>query len=113
MPLAPIRTGSVPAAVELVARQLGAHIGAARKRRRWTQEELAQKAGITRQTLMKIERGSLGTALTGYIAALWAMGLHHPLEELATAEQDPEGRTLERARLGARVRHSHSADDDF
>ncbi|CAN5418508.1 hypothetical protein BH09GEM1_BH09GEM1_29470 [soil metagenome] len=113
MPVAPIRTGAAPEAVEMVVRELGAHIGAARKRRRWTQEELAQKAGITRQTLMKIERGSLGTALTAYVAALWAMGLHHPLEALASAEHDAEGQTQERARLGTRIRHGHSADDDF
>lgn len=113
MPVAPIRTGAAPAAVELVVHDLGAHIAAARKRRRWTQAELARKAGITRQTLMKVERGSLGTSLTAYIAALWAMGLHHAFSSLAAAEQDPEGQALERNRLGARVRHAHSADDDF
>jgi transcriptional regulator with XRE-family HTH domain len=92
---------------------LGGHIADARKRRRWTQVELARKAGITRQTLMKIERGSLGTALTAYVAALWAMGLHRPVGSLAGIEQDLEGQVLERSRLGARVRHGQSADDDF
>jgi transcriptional regulator with XRE-family HTH domain len=113
MPNAPIRTGAAPAAVELVAQEFGGHIAEARKRRRWTQEELARKAGITRQTLMKIERGNLGTALTAYIAVLWAMGLHHSFAALVAAERDPEGQALERSRLGARIRHGHSADDDF
>lgn len=113
MPIAPIRTGAAPAAVELVARDFGARIAQARKRRRWTQAELARKAGITRQTLMKVERGSLGTSLTAYIAVLWAMGLHHAFRSLAATEQDAEGRALEQNRLGARVRHAHSADDDF
>lgn len=113
MPTAPIRTGAAPAAVELVVQELGAHIAEARKRRKWTQAELARKAGITRQTLMKIERGNLGTALTAYVAVLWAMGLHHPFLEFATAEHDPEGQALIRSRLGTRVRHSIGADDDF
>lgn len=113
MPVAPIRTGAAPAAVELVAKDFGGHIADARKRRRWTQAELARKAGITRQTLMKIERGNLGTALTAYIAVLWAMGLHRSLGRVAASEQDLEGQALERSRLGARIRHGHSADDDF
>lgn len=49
------------------ARVLGAQIGSARRRRRWTAARLAEQAGVSEPTLRKIERGdpsvALGTAL--------------------------------------------------
>lgn len=46
-------------AVALLARQI--QIG--RKERKWTEQELADRAGIARATLQKIEKGDLGVAL--------------------------------------------------
>src|SRR5690242_20388335 len=113
MPRAHIRREAAPAAVTLAVEQLGANIAAARLRRQWTQDELATKAGITRPTLQRIEAGALGTGIGAYVAALWAMGLHHPVETLAALEQDPEGATLATARLGTRARSAGTVDDAF
>ncbi len=113
MTIVQLRTGAAPATVEMMIRALGTHLADARKRRRWTQEQLAAKAGITRQTLAKMERGSLGTSLSAYAAVLWAMGLHHPLMTLAAPEQDREGQVLEKARRGKRMRSTDAADADF
>ncbi len=46
-------------AVEL----LGQHIQLGRKQRQWTEGNLAERAGISRATLQKIERGSMGCAI--------------------------------------------------
>ena len=46
-------------AVTLLARQI--QVG--RKERRWTEQELADRAGIARATLQKIEKGDLGVAV--------------------------------------------------
>jgi len=46
-------------AAALLARQI--KIG--RKERRWTEQELAERAGIARATLQKIEKGDLGVAV--------------------------------------------------
>jgi len=43
----------------LLARQI--RLG--RKQRRWTEQELADRAGISRATLQKIEKGELGVAI--------------------------------------------------
>ena len=43
----------------LLARQI--RLG--RKQRRWTELELAERAGISRATLQKIEKGELGVAI--------------------------------------------------
>lgn len=49
------------------ARLLGAQIRAARLERGWTMPELAERAGVSRYTLLKVEHGDpsvlLGTAL--------------------------------------------------
>ena len=42
---------------------LGARIRQERKLRRWSEQELADRAGISRATLQKIENGDMGCAL--------------------------------------------------
>ena len=42
---------------------LGQQIKLARKQQRWTEAELAERAGISRTTLQKIERGDLSCAV--------------------------------------------------
>ena len=46
-------------AATLLSRQI--RLG--RKQRKWTENELAQRAGISRATLQKIEKGDLGVAI--------------------------------------------------
>ncbi|SCZ53162.1 helix-turn-helix transcriptional regulator [Thiohalomonas denitrificans] len=46
-------------AVTLLAKQI--RLG--RKQRRWTEHELADRAGISRATLQKIEKGDMGVAI--------------------------------------------------
>lgn len=102
-----------PAAIEQAVAQLGANIATARLRRRWRQEDLANKAGINRATLIAIEQGKLGTGIGAYVAVLWALGLHGDVGQLAAPERDLEGRTLEAARLGRRARLPTDLSDDF
>jgi transcriptional regulator with XRE-family HTH domain len=106
-------THASPAQVNDAVSRLGANIQAARLRRRWPQAELAEKAGITRATLGAIEQGKLGTGIGAYVAVLWALGLHQDVALLASLERDPEGRTLEEARLPQRARTPTGLDDDF
>lgn len=101
------------AAVEQTVEQLGRQIAVARLRRGWRQQDVADKAGITRATLVGIEQGKLGTGIGAYVAVLWALGLHESVAQVASPEQDTEGLTLEAARLPARARRSTALDDDF
>lgn len=104
---------TVPAAVVELAQRLGANISLARRRRQLRQQDLAAKAGISRLTLLKIERGELGTGLGAYLAVLWALGLDRDIERIANPESDREGATLEAARIGQRVRIARELSDDF
>src|SRR5215218_6663531 len=98
-------------AVEQAVAQLGPNIATARMRRRWRQKDLAEKAGITRATVIAIEQGKVGTGIGAYVAVLWALGLHGEVARLADPERDPEGLTLEAARLGERARPATGLSD--
>ncbi|HEU4560482.1 MAG TPA: helix-turn-helix transcriptional regulator [Longimicrobium sp.] len=101
------------AAVEEAVARLGANIATARLRRRMTQGELAERAGITRPTLVAVEQGKLGTGVGAYVAVLWVLGLHEQVADVAAPERDPEGIALEAARLPERARRPTDLDDDF
>jgi len=98
--------------VQTVAR-LGANIAAARINRQWRQADLAAKVGVTRRVIIRIEDGQLGVGIGAYVAALWAMGLHQDVADVASPERDVEGQTLAAARLSVRVRPTTELDDEF
>ncbi len=113
MPRPPITRDNAPAAVVEVVRALGENIATARTRRRLRQSDLAMRAGISKNTLMRVEAGEPTTSIGVYAAVLWALGLHAGLAEIASPETDVEGKTLEAARLGERVRPQNTLNDEF
>ena len=93
---------------------LGAEVTARRKERRWTEAELAERAGISRTTLRKVEGGdpsvALGTAFD--VATLVGVVLFHP----TAADVAHERRAVEQrlALLPERIRvRSTEVFDDF
>jgi transcriptional regulator with XRE-family HTH domain len=106
-------THALPAAAEQVLHQLGRNIATARLRRQWRQADLAERAGITRATVIAIEQGRAGTGAGAYVAILWALGLHEDVAQLAAPDRDAEGAALDAARFGRRARPAASLDDDF
>jgi len=81
---------------------LGAHIRRARLRRAYSAETVAQRAGISRKTLYRVERGDPAVALGIYTRVLQALGLEGDLERVAA--DDELGRKLQDADLAERVR---------
>ncbi len=102
-----------PYAIE-AAQLLGELISTGRRERRWSQQDLAERAGITARTLGKVEAGdgsvSLGTAFE--LASLVGVPLFHRDPERLTAELD---RARARAALlPSRVRaRKGEVKDDF
>jgi transcriptional regulator with XRE-family HTH domain len=95
------------------ARLLGARVRLARRERRWTVEELAERVGVTHVTMRKVERGDLtvGLGVAFEAAAVLGVPLFH---------EDPARRTLEAGRvddrlavLPALVRKPTEVHDDF
>ena len=93
---------------------LGERIRLARVRRGWTGAELAERAGVSRNTISALERGSPGTAIGVYLSVLWALGLEKSLDGVADPEMDTHGKVLEAARRPKRARAARRRDSyDF
>ncbi|MFS8465529.1 helix-turn-helix transcriptional regulator [Xanthomonas campestris] len=89
---------------------LGERIRLARTRRGWTGAELAERAGVGRNTVSALERGRPGTAIGVYLSVLWALGLEKSLDGVADPELDTHGKVLEAARRPQRVRTARRTD---
>ena len=76
---------------------LGENIRLARLRRDLSSEQVSERAGISRNTLIKIERGDEGVAIGMYFRVLIVLGLQDDL--LLIARDDVLGRKLQDAGL--------------
>jgi transcriptional regulator with XRE-family HTH domain len=82
--------------------KLGENIRLARLRRKLSAEQVAERAGISRLTLIRIEKGSPVVSIGNYLQALFVLGLEKDLEQIASS--DPLGRKLQDAKLSVRLR---------
>jgi transcriptional regulator with XRE-family HTH domain len=81
---------------------LGENIRKARLRRAYAAETVAQRAGITRKTLSKVESGDAAVALGIYARVLQALRLENDLASIAADDQ--LGRKLQDAGLEPKKR---------
>jgi transcriptional regulator with XRE-family HTH domain len=94
----------LPLPVKRALAKLGAGIRSARLRRRISTSTMAERAFVTRTTLLKAERGDPGVSLGTYATVLFILGLVSKLEHLADAHSDEVGLQLEEERLPKRIR---------
>ena len=100
---------------------LGERLRLARKRRKLSNAVVAQRAGISRTTLYKVEAGDAGATLGSYVRVLAVLGLEGDLNQLGADDrvgrklQDlalepvPNRRTATRAKT---VKSSSASNDD-
>ena len=93
--------------------QLGQRIRLARIRRGWSVAELAEKAGINRNTLTALELGRPGTAVGVSFTVLWALGLDTSLNAVADPDNDLHGKALEASRRPTRAGKPRKQTDDY
>ena len=101
--------------LEVVARiaELGRRIRIARIRRGWSVADLADKAGINRNTLTGLELGKRGTTVAVCLTVLWALGLDSSLDTIAAPDADIHGKTLEASRRPKRAGRSRKVSNDY
>jgi DNA-binding XRE family transcriptional regulator len=75
--------------------------------------DLAEKAGINRNTLTALELGKMGTAVGVCFAVLWALGLEQTLDSVANPDIDLHGKALEAARRPTRAGKPRKVNDDY
>ena len=96
------------------ARLLGMEIKLARKQRKWSESELATRAGISRYTLQKLEKGDMTCAIGLVFEAASLVGIN-----LFEAETSPLRRQIRMAddRIALLPKSTHrpkkAIDDDF
>jgi hypothetical protein len=64
---------------------------------------MADRAFISRTTLVKLEKGDPGVAMGTYAAVLFVLGMVDRLSGLAEANSDETGLSLEEERLPQRI----------
>ncbi len=77
--------------------EMGQQIKLARLRRNYTSQEMADRTGLTRGTISKIEAGEESVAMGNYFRVLIALGLDCDI--LSIAKDDILGRKLQDAQL--------------
>lgn len=82
--------------------QFGENIKLARLRRKLSMEQVAERAGISRSTLTKIEKGDDSVAMGNYFLVLFVMRLEK--EFLEVAKDDALGRRIQDADLVTKKR---------
>ncbi len=81
---------------------LGENIKLARLRRKFSAEQVAERANISRPTLVSIEKGNPNVSIGAYVKVLSVLGLEKDFMEVA--KDDNLGRRLQDARLIDRKR---------
>lgn len=95
-------TPSLVPRVSRLLEDLGAHLKLARLRRKYSAEIVAQRAGITRRTLSKVEQGDPAVALGVYARVMQVLRLEDDLALLA--KDDELGRKLQDAGISTKLR---------
>lgn len=85
-------TGSVLPRISRLLGGYGANLKRARLRRKFSAEIVAQRAGISRKTLYRIEKGDPAVALGNYARVMQVLRLENDLSKLAA--DDVFGRGL-------------------
>jgi transcriptional regulator with XRE-family HTH domain len=102
MPAKP--TTSSPLPVRRSLRELGSHVQTWRKLGGLTQNQVADRAGIDRKTLMRVERGDGAVSLEVVLRVLNALGILEALPKALDPYETDVGRLRADDQLPDRVR---------
>ncbi len=94
----------LPLPVAKALRKVGQDMSEARRRRRISTELMAERAGISRGTLAKIEKGDPTSSMGNYAAVLFVLGMVSRISDLVDANHDLIGRQIDEENLPKRIR---------
>ena len=93
------KTALLMPATDALLQRFGERLGLARRRRRLSSKQVAERAGMAPMTLRSLERGGSGVTMGAYLAVMQVLGIESDLDMLGQA--DPLGRALQDSRLPA------------
>lgn len=94
---------SIPLPVRAGLKKLGRDLADARKRRRISTAIMAERARISRPTLVRLERGDPNVSIGIFATVAFILGMHERLADLADASHDRIGLDLEAESLPKRI----------
>jgi transcriptional regulator with XRE-family HTH domain len=97
-------TRTPPTAVKRALRQLGEDMRNARRRRRIPTALMAERVGVSRDTLARAEKGEASVSVGVYASMMFVLGLLDRFAEVASVQNDQVGIALEEEQLPKRIR---------
>lgn len=104
------KTTIIPIPVKKGLAKLGNDIKEARIRRRISMDMMAQRAGISRPTLAKIEQGDPTASIGVYAKVIFILGLEDNLTDVADIKNDKVGMMIESRDLPKSVRQKKNKE---
>ena len=102
--------GHASPAIKSSVRKLGSDISRARRTRGMPTADFANRMGVSRSTLSRIEQGDLGVSIGNIASALQILGELGRIRELMDPSTDGIGLTLARDKLPQRIRSRKEPD---
>ena len=96
------KTAPLLPATEDLLRQFSERLRLARRRRRLSAKQVAERSGMSPMTLRSLERGASGVTMGAYLAVMQVLGIERDVDLLGKA--DPVGRELQDAQLPPQTR---------
>lgn len=94
----------LPLPVRNALRKLGGDIRDARRRRRIPSAVMAERAMLSRGTLIKVEKGDSTVSMGAFATVLYILGMTERLAEVADTRSDVVGLLLDEEKLPQRIR---------
>lgn len=88
MPSQNTKPADYPQAVLQQIALLAQNIVIARKRRKETQAQWAQRLGVSQPTMARIERGDPSVSMASYVMCMWLINQAHGLADLIAPQND-------------------------
>ena len=98
------KTSSAPLPAAHALRKLGRDLALARRKRGISTSDMAARLFVSRDTLWRMERGDPTVALGTLATAIFVLGLHDRLANLAAPASDELALNLDERRLPQRIR---------
>jgi transcriptional regulator with XRE-family HTH domain len=105
------KTNTIPLPVTRSLARLGQAMSLARRRRHFSQQDLAERMGASVTTVRRMEAGYPGTALLHFARAMQVFGELGQLDQLLDTPQDTIGLALMDEQLPQRVRKSRKTTE--
>lgn len=102
-------TPPMPLPVERAMKKFGHDLALARRRRRFSQQSMAERIGISVSSLRRLEKGDPGLSWGTVVRALYIMGELNRVNELLDTAKDDIGLALMDEQLPQRIRSKKPA----